>query len=75
MLAEIQFNPDVLLAMAALITAIGGVASTLASIRMKRMEQKARDEDECFKKLLDARKEAEAASDELHAMKMRNFPK
>jgi hypothetical protein len=70
-LFEIQFNPDVLLAMAAMLTAIGGIFATMASMRIKKMEQKKIDDDDCFAKLMAARKEAEVASDELHAIRMR----
>jgi len=67
----LQFNPDVLLAIATLVTACGGILATLASLRMKAIEQKRRDDDECFQKLMGARKEAEEAASELHEIKMR----
>ena len=73
MLWAIQWNPDVLLAMAACLTAAGGIFATLASVRMKKMEQKHADDEDCYHKLKLAREEAESASSALHEIRMKEI--
>jgi hypothetical protein len=60
-----------LLGVAAIITAISGVISTILGARKARREERARAEEECFQKLKAARVEAEEAAAELHEIKMK----
>jgi len=67
-------NPT-LLGIAALITAIGGVISTIVGARRARREERDRAEQECRERLKSARQEAEETAAELHALKMEKFDK
>jgi hypothetical protein len=67
-LSAIDFSNPTLLGLAALMTAVGGIASTIAAIRKARSEE----EEKCLERLKEARAEAEAASAELHERKMRD---
>jgi hypothetical protein len=55
-----------LLGLAALLTAVGGVASTVMALRRGRSE----DHEACLEHLKEARAEAEAYAVELHETKM-----
>jgi hypothetical protein len=55
-----------LLGAAAVITAMGGVASTIMALRKNRSE----DHEACLQHLKEARAEAERYAEELHALKM-----
>ena len=59
---------DWLLALAAFLTAVGGVASTIAALRARRSE----DYEKCLKALKESRAEAEKYARELHELKMRD---
>lgn len=59
-------NPT-LLGIAAVISAVGGIASTIAALRKSRSE----DEQLCLERLKKAREEAETAAAELHERKMK----
>lgn len=58
-----------LLGIAAVVSAVGGCASTILAIR------KARDEEtqKCLERLKEARAEGERLAEELHAMRMRDL--
>lgn len=60
------FDQASLLGVAAVVTAVGGVASTIMAIRKQRSES----EQECLDRLKQARAEAEASAQELHERKM-----
>jgi hypothetical protein len=55
-----------LLGLAALVTATGGIASTIMALRRSRSE----DHEACLEHLREARAEAEEYSAELHKVKM-----
>jgi hypothetical protein len=55
-----------LVGIAALLTATGGIASTIMAIRKSRTEEC----EECFENLKEARSEAERLAGELHDLKM-----
>lgn len=57
-----------LLGAAALLTAVGGVASTIMALRKGRSE----DHEQCLKNLKEAREEAERLAVELHRLRMEN---
>lgn len=57
-----------LLGIAAFLTAIGGVASTIMAIRKSRSEE----HEKCLEQLKEARAEAEALAKELHERKMKD---
>lgn len=60
------FDQATLLGAAALLTAVGGVASTIMALRKSRSE----DHEACLEHLREARAEAEGYSAELHKVKM-----
>ena len=55
-----------LLGIAAIVTATGGIASTIMALRKSRSE----DHEACLEHLRESRAEAEALAAELHALKM-----
>lgn len=59
-------DTDLLLALAAFVTAIGGIASTIAALRSRRSEE----HEECLESLKEVRAEAEQLAKELHELKM-----
>lgn len=61
-------NPT-LLGIAAVVSAIGGAASTIMAIRKQHSEE----EQECRERLKQARAEAESSAQELHERKMRDY--
>jgi hypothetical protein len=60
-----------LLGLAAIVTALGGVASTVMALRRTRSE----DHEACLEHLKEARAEAEAYAQELHKLKMDKLDK
>jgi hypothetical protein len=56
-----------LLGLAAVVSALGGIASTIMAIRKSRSEE----EQECLERLKETRVEAERLAEELHELKMR----
>jgi hypothetical protein len=65
------FDNATLLGVAAIISAISGIASTIFGARRARREEHDKDEEQCRERLRLARKEAEEAAMELHARKMK----
>ena len=60
-----------LLGIAAVLSALGGVISTVWAIRKGKREERDRAEEDCLERLKVARKEAEESADELHKIRMR----
>lgn len=58
-------SPTVL-GLAAFITAVGGIASTIVALRKNRSEE----HEECLRKLKEAREESERLAQELHNLRM-----
>lgn len=67
-LAAIDFNSPTLLGVAAVMTAVGGIASTIMAIRKGRSEE----EQQLVERLKETRAEAERLAKELHDIKMRD---
>jgi hypothetical protein len=63
----LAIDDPTLLGLAAFVTAIGGMATTIVAIRKSHAEGEA----DCRKKLAEARAEAEKLAAELHERKMR----
>jgi len=59
-------NQPTLLGLAAMVTAIGGCASSILAIRKARSEE----EQQCLDRLKEARAESERLAQELHELKM-----
>jgi hypothetical protein len=59
-----------LLGIAAILSALGGVISTVWSHRKATKDEREKQEEICRQKLREARKEAEEAAEELHRIKM-----
>jgi hypothetical protein len=62
------WDEPTLLGIAALVSAVGGIASTIMAIRKSHSEE----EQQCLERLKEARAEAEASAQELHRRKMRD---
>ena len=60
-----------LLGVAALATAISGILSTWYGFHKTNKEARRQEQEECHKKLMEARKEGEDVAEELHALKMK----
>jgi hypothetical protein len=60
------WDEPTLLGIAAVISAVGGIASTIMAIRKSHSEE----EQQCLERLKEARVEAEASAQELHERKM-----
>lgn len=71
LLLDLPVATDWLLAIAALLTAIVGAISTIVGMKRARREERDKAEEECLRRLREARKEAEEAADELHKIRMR----
>lgn len=69
----LALTSDGLLAIAALVTALGGLIATIAATRRARSEGKEEGDADCHERLLAARREAEDLAEELHRLKMREF--
>lgn len=67
----IVWDNATLLGIAAVITAISGIISTVFGARKARREEHDKDEEQCRERLRAARKEAEEAAMELHARRMK----
>lgn len=67
----LEWYPEVILALAALLTAIAGVMSAWAALRRHGKNVKATAEEECLKRLRLAREEAESVAQELHDVRMK----
>jgi hypothetical protein len=63
--------PQVILAVAALITAIAGLLSAIAAIRRTKRTTLKDAEEECLERLRVARAEAESVASELHDRRMK----
>jgi len=59
-------NDTSLIGLAAFITAVGGLASTILALRKNRSEEC----EECLRKLKEAREESERLAKELHDLRM-----
>jgi predicted HD phosphohydrolase len=64
-------SADWLLALAALLTAVGGLIATIAATRHAHKEGKQEADDDCYRLLREAQTEAEGLAAELHVMRMR----
>lgn len=69
LLAKIEVSA-LLLACAAFISALGGVISTVWSIRKGKREERDKAHEECIERLRSVRAEAEGLARELHDIKM-----
>ena len=69
MILAVELAPF-LLGLAALVSAIGGVASTIMALRKRHDEEF----EECLSRLKEARTESERLAAELHEVKMRDAP-
>jgi hypothetical protein len=67
----IEWYPEAILAMAALLTAIAGVMTAWGALRRHGKNVKQTAEEECLVRLRAARAEAESVAQELHDLKMR----
>jgi len=61
-----------LLGVAAILSSVGGLISTVVGVRRSKREEREKAENECFEKLKAVRLEAEEAANELHALKMKH---
>ena len=68
-----EFNAEVILGLAALLTGIAGVFSGVAALRRTRNNAYRTAEEECLQRLRAARVEAEAAAAELHDRRMKEL--
>lgn len=73
-------NPDTLLGVAAILTAIGGGAASIYSIVASKKEASKQAKDatakaqaECHERLIKVQRESEAISEELHQLKMGRY--
>lgn len=65
-LLAVNVDQPTLLGLAALVSAIGGIASTILALRKSRSEEHV----QCLEQLKETREEAERLAAELHQMKM-----
>jgi hypothetical protein len=65
------FDNATLLGIAAVITAISGIISTIFGSKKARRDERAANEELCLERLKAARKEAEEAAMELHQRRMK----
>jgi len=65
-----ELNVDSLLGLAAVITALGGILTTIVSSRKSRQEAKRKADQECWQRLKEVRAEAEEAAMALHQLRM-----
>jgi hypothetical protein len=74
-LSELPLAADhqaTLLGVAAVVSAIGGAASTIWAIRKGRREERDTVNEQCRERLAIARKEAEECAEELHKLRMQH---
>jgi hypothetical protein len=62
-----------LLGVAAIISAVGGIAATILAHRSAKKEERRKAEDECRERLRSTRDESERLAEELHRIKMKQF--
>lgn len=62
-----------LLGIAAIVTAIGGIVTTILAHRASAREAKGKAEQECLERLKATRQESEQLAEELHRVKMERF--
>jgi hypothetical protein len=62
-------NDPTLLGIAAIVSALGGLISTIVAIRKSRRE----GQEDCEKRLKELRAESEQLAEELHRMKMEHW--
>ena len=62
-----------LLGLAAIITAIGGIVTTVLAHRSSGREARQKAEEECVERLRNVRAEAEGLAEELHRIKMKHW--
>jgi hypothetical protein len=62
-----------LFGIAAVVTAVGGVVTTVLAHRKGTKEAKAKADEECYQRLRATREESEKLASELHSLKMRQF--
>ena len=70
---EIELYPELILALAALLTAIAGVMTAWAALRRHGKNVKQSAEEECIERLRVAREESERYAKELHDKRMREL--
>jgi len=73
MLADTSTTESSLFGIAAIITAIGGVITTIVAHRKSSKEATAKAEQECHDRVLALQKESEGLAEELHTLKMERF--
>lgn len=66
-----MFDDPTLLGVAAIISAIGGVVSTIMALRKSHNEE----HEHCLEQLREARAESEKLAKELHELRMHSAPK
>ena len=64
-------NADTLIGLAAVITACGGLATSILAARSSKREASAKAEAECEHKLMQAWRESEAYAQEVHDLKIK----
>ena len=62
-----------LLGIAAILSALGGILSTVWAIRKGRRDERDKEREDCRKRLTAARQEAEQLAEALHSLKMEKF--
>lgn len=67
----VAYWPDVILALAALLTAVAGVLAGIAALRRTKKHTLATAEEECLERLKVARAESESVARELHDLRMK----
>jgi hypothetical protein len=67
----LSFDDPTLLGVAALITAISGIVTTIFSARSKAKEAREEAEEKCRLRLQETREESERCAQELHRLKMK----
>jgi hypothetical protein len=65
------FSEASLLGIAAFLSAIGGLITNIWTVRKGRREERETAEEDCRRRLKEAREEAERVADELHKQRMR----
>lgn len=67
----LEWYPEVILALAALLTAVAGVLTGIAALRRTREKTRKTAEEECLERLREARRESESVARELHDLRMK----
>jgi hypothetical protein len=58
---------------AALLTALGGLVTTVIAHRQGKKEQQSKSEEDCYERLKAVREESEGLAQELHELRMKEF--